>query len=254
MSDTRRRSLERSAFLSGDPGDAARVLVEKLRRGELSRERVEAAAYAGHEAARLVLSPFPDDEHVSNGNPTACNPCMALDRRNYTFVNGGAWHCLKHATEHPDLSLWLSGLGARFGVEAQVAAALGAARAALDPWEDADLARGAGELETEHGIYYIDRRPRMAIEAGEAWLARPCDKFAEKTRRWAVDNFPAGGLTPPVFWWGHAVAAIWSTDDPIALAHSVRISVAGSAEIAGEPAVREAAAAAVRAWALGGDA
>lgn len=60
VSDARLQDIRRSAAL-GDPGAEARLLVEGLRAGLLTRERVELAAYCGHKAARVALGNGPHD-------------------------------------------------------------------------------------------------------------------------------------------------------------------------------------------------
>jgi hypothetical protein len=54
MSDARRRALERDAS-HGDPDAAAALLAERLRAGEVTRERVALAALLGDPAARAVV-------------------------------------------------------------------------------------------------------------------------------------------------------------------------------------------------------
>lgn len=53
MADTRARKLSRAAA-GGDQQAEARGLLERVRRGELARERLELAAYLGHAVARLA--------------------------------------------------------------------------------------------------------------------------------------------------------------------------------------------------------
>lgn len=53
-SDERRRAVERRVAAGGTVEDDARLLVERVRAGELSTERVEAAASLGHLAARML--------------------------------------------------------------------------------------------------------------------------------------------------------------------------------------------------------
>ncbi len=54
MSDTKLRDLERRWEETGSPDDEAAYLLERVRVGDLSRERLELAAYCGHEGARKV--------------------------------------------------------------------------------------------------------------------------------------------------------------------------------------------------------
>lgn len=51
MSDTKLRDLERRWKETGAVEDEAAYLLERVRVGELTRERLELAAYCGHEAA-----------------------------------------------------------------------------------------------------------------------------------------------------------------------------------------------------------
>lgn len=58
MSDQKLRELERRWKETGSPEDEATWLLERVRVGDLTRERLELAAYCGHEGAkRLVQSP-----------------------------------------------------------------------------------------------------------------------------------------------------------------------------------------------------
>lgn len=97
MSDERRRRAERDA--AGDGGDeaAARDLIERLRSGELTRERVALAAYLGDRASCLALDAGPRAEVVTPG-------------------------------------AWARGLAA-FGREAEVRAAIAVAWVVLPEWE-----------------------------------------------------------------------------------------------------------------------
>jgi hypothetical protein len=54
MSDARLRELERRWKESGSPDDEAAHLQERARIGDLTRDRLELAAFCGHEAARKV--------------------------------------------------------------------------------------------------------------------------------------------------------------------------------------------------------
>ncbi len=236
--DNRRRSLERAALSSGSPDDEARVLLEKLRAeppcthcagtgylrrcgpnkfwsdansrmaaadevsgrcsscagtGSLLRARVECAAFAGHEAAVLVVGEVPPP------SPGATGPRLV-----------------------PSLGSWLAGL-ARYGVEAQVAAALGAARAVY------------AKESSGHRFYNAFH----AIEAAEAWLDCPS---AERMETWRLAWTACWGP-------GEALHHTW-----VPRPMRPDLSVLAAAEWIGEPAVREAAAAAVRRWALGGEA
>ena len=55
MTDTKLRELERRWKESGSPEDEAAYLLERVRVGDLEKEKLELAAYCGHEGARLAL-------------------------------------------------------------------------------------------------------------------------------------------------------------------------------------------------------
>ena len=54
MTDIARRTLERMAASTGDVHDEARVMVERLRSGNLPLHKIQAAALCGHSVARVV--------------------------------------------------------------------------------------------------------------------------------------------------------------------------------------------------------
>ena len=56
MSDQRLRELERRWKETNSPDDEAAYLLERVRVGDLPRERLELAAYCGHEGARRATS------------------------------------------------------------------------------------------------------------------------------------------------------------------------------------------------------
>ncbi len=63
MSDARLRELERRWKETGSPDDEAAYLLERVRVGDLTRERLELAAYCGHEGARKATGapdPLPE--------------------------------------------------------------------------------------------------------------------------------------------------------------------------------------------------
>ncbi len=55
MSDARLRELERRWKETQSPDDEAAYLLERVRVGDLTRERLELAAYCGHERARQAI-------------------------------------------------------------------------------------------------------------------------------------------------------------------------------------------------------
>lgn len=74
MSDARLRDLQRIATASGSPSDEARVLTERLRQGSLTRERLELAAYVGHEAARVTSGFYCTCGHAWSAHDDAARP------------------------------------------------------------------------------------------------------------------------------------------------------------------------------------
>jgi hypothetical protein len=118
MADEQLRELARLAE-AGDPNAGGRLIHGRVRAGALDWERVRLAAYLGDTSARVALS---DDA-----------PALVTD-----------------------LGSWLGGLVA-WGREADLRAAIAAARLVVSEWED----------------YCSDDRPRQALEAGEAWALDP---------------------------------------------------------------------------------
>lgn len=57
MSDTKLRDLERRWRETGTVDDEAAYLLERVRVGDLTRERLDLAAYLGHRACRAVCTP-----------------------------------------------------------------------------------------------------------------------------------------------------------------------------------------------------
>ena len=55
MADAKLRDLERRWKETGSPDDEAAYLLERVRVGDLSRERLELAAYCGHEGSRRAV-------------------------------------------------------------------------------------------------------------------------------------------------------------------------------------------------------
>lgn len=121
MADERQRRLER-AGAAGDPEAAAAALGERVRRGELPRERLELAAYLGDPAAARALG-------------AAAPPTFAPSRN-----QGGAW---RDATPHL-WEQWIRGL-ATYAPEAPLLAAAAALRETLSV-ADPKLVGRLGEL------------------------------------------------------------------------------------------------------------
>lgn len=116
MSDANARRAERLAFAEGrDPHDVA-TLTRRLRDGSLARERVELAAYCGHEWAPVVLG---HGSRAATGWPDWLVARMTNDE-------GGPV---------VGMAVWLRGLE-RWGHEVCVRAAVASAREALASHED----------------------------------------------------------------------------------------------------------------------
>ena len=166
------RALERQAEVSGSVADAARVLAERLRRGTLTQERVELAAYVGDEAARLVAG---------------CACASAGDEY--------AWACwCDHGLA---LAPWARGLS-RWGEAACVRVVVAAGRVA---WSSScrclthNTALHSGQCSAHFG----------ALDAAQAWIDCPCEEHralwiearALIQRVWVAG--PADGHTPIVW-------------------------------------------------------
>jgi hypothetical protein len=192
VTDARTRELERAAA-AGDVQAAARTLVEAVRSGRVARDRLELAAYAGHQPAQLALGQ--DDLAVEWHRMTVGEP---------SWVAG-------HAAE---LGPWLESfvLGApgrtyRWTRRDFVEACLGASWEVLRRHEDAnglywdssrvhDGAVGAyvvvgRDLEQPHALPERSSatRTRRAIEAAEGTLGLS-DSAA---RQAVVDPFHGAG-------------------------------------------------------------
>jgi hypothetical protein len=244
MTDVRLRDAERRA-LSGSVDDQTRALTERLRAGTLTRERLELAAFCGHQAAAAGLQPFADDPYVASGEPTACTPCVAESRRNYTFADDGSWWCLKHAHEHHDLKLWLRGLSRWADVGPApgwvlVLASVAAARVAL-PYAERGLVHRDGRPVADDQTFLA---PRRAIQAAEAWLACPCEEH-ERAVVSAGGGSPGSRIT---FYEGPAILLrSWGIKEQWEQA------VFRASELAGESPVLNAIRSSLIEWSLGGE-
>lgn len=153
MTDERLRQLERG-------GERARVLVERLRAGTLTIERLELAAYCGdHDARQVAATGEPEED----------------------------FHEFAHGLE-------------RWGVDVRRRAALAVARRIVGSWEEERLARARRAVRAFEGAITLDatKYPRLAIEAGEAWLACPCD---EHLQRWNAAVYEVGRRLPAESRW-----------------------------------------------------
>jgi hypothetical protein len=58
MTDRRLQAARRAAAATDEPAERARLLLERVRAGQLRRERLELAAFVGHEDARAAVGPM----------------------------------------------------------------------------------------------------------------------------------------------------------------------------------------------------
>lgn len=237
MTDANLRALERAA--QQDPSQRAAYLWERVRRGDLSRERLELAAYCGDEGARSVVNPADlandwghcreDDEQ-----PDHCESC--------------SWWVV-HQVGCPAgrLPAWLQGLS-RWGPEVQVRAGLAAAEVALPVWELSQGFRYQASDDSLRCIYSsrafsarLSRTwaPRRALGAVRAWLEDPSEANRE---RWYQAQW-VGGIPEWVPFCGDRDVGPVET-------HAFVLGVRSAAQATSEPKVREAIQRGLIAWAL----
>jgi hypothetical protein len=201
--------------------------------GSPFRARVELAAYAGSEAARLVVPDVPGGFSLANGQRCAHDPGLSVDRITYPCSTRGC------------STRWLSGLSrwADIGpapgwilVRASVAAARVAPSALRcdDPHSNhPDWQAPSGHRASECGRG-VD--PRRAIEAAEAWLACPCEEHWTARHVAHVEAVHLAWLPPP------------GQD-----AERHRDAIRHAARLAGEAPVLNAIRSSLIEWSLGGE-
>ena len=144
MSDSELRDLERRAAQGERPAEA-KLLLERVRRGELGQDQLQLAAYLEHPAARLAL----EGDELQAG-----------------AAKGGGWvkNLLRRRRDDASqLAEWAQGL-APWGQRLVVRGLLAATRLALPIF--------AAERD--------DLAPSAALEAVASWGACPCRPCAEK--------------------------------------------------------------------------
>jgi len=120
VTDSKLRELERRWKEIGSVEDEARYLLERVRVGDLEREKLELAAYCGHEAAALALTP-------DNPEPADVEDLLALlEQRQRLLLPLFGWSAAAEALPiweraHPEhkapravagmLKAWLRGHG-----------------------------------------------------------------------------------------------------------------------------------------------
>jgi hypothetical protein len=151
MVDHRLRTLARAAATAPDLEREARLLVERVRAGELAPDRVCAAAHVGDVAAAAACD-----------RPPAVLPPLQHWRPEAP-ESSGRLHARPEEAEGPgELEAWAAELW-RACPEAGVRAALACAEAVLGRWVEARL---------------HDHRPQAVLEAVRAWLDEPTDERA----------------------------------------------------------------------------
>lgn len=224
-----------------DPTLRPQLLVARVRAGELAQDRLELAAYVGDVDARAALG-------WEHGEP------LTVDAGKLVQMPVGEW---------------VAGLR-RWDEDAAVHAALVAARVALPSWERGEETCCCGSGYRGHGWgdghsfthvcdYYrnpldpapcecVSPAPRRAVEAAEAWLARPSEESMvawQQARLAAGLDFTMAWLPFPLVVAGVMPGILPARD------RELRNSVTEAAALAGEPAVRAAIRDALTAWALG---
>lgn len=180
MSDTKLRDLERRWRETGTVEDEAAYLLERVRVGDVTRERLELAAQCGHAAARSTL--------VGNLPIVRDNPRKLAEALSEQFGRGAALRIV--------IALGEVLRGARQGGDEHVASALGVTRAALvksspnldrlhGAWSDACgmdvLLRSAAD----HGAVLqllLHRIERLDLKAQALQAIR------DRISRWALDG------------------------------------------------------------------
>jgi len=182
MTDHRLRTLERRYQAGEIPQDDPAWLRERLRSGELDRERVELAAYCGSEGALGLWRSW--DRSMPNHDTGK--------------IANALYRVRKYGVSGCGLPQWLQGL-ARWGNHVMARAALAAGRVALLklPWLDSRPGADGGSR-------YLS--VLRALEAAEAWLECPCEEHREAAL--AHQGRPAGmGVDPrPNWWWAPSLA------------------------------------------------
>jgi hypothetical protein len=104
MSDAKLRDLERRWKETGTVEDEAAYLLERVRVGDLSRERLELAAYCGHEAARRAVGPTAADaaRHADTAEWYAGIRRWGTEPLARGAVAAVAWACTAYKSLRPD--------------------------------------------------------------------------------------------------------------------------------------------------------
>lgn len=168
MTDQRLQALSRAARL--DPAREPELLRERVRAGDLTPERLELAAYCGHEAARKA---------AGHG---CCPRHQALGRDPQEGALARLLCSESPLSVHDPLPAWVRGLS-RWGAETQVRAAVAACEAAWGEWKGSRYCLCMGSninppwrlCPNCGGTGDHDPRPRYALHAARGWLVCPCE-------------------------------------------------------------------------------
>lgn len=224
MSDADLRCLERAAL--ADPAQRPAWLAARLRAGELSRERLELAAYCGDETARALAS-----------LKVVYRVTVLGGASKGTAATGSLWRW--EVADKQDLHTWARGLGT-WGHEVQVRAGLAAALEAFgDPSATRPCFCGVDGVRCESCLTL------RAVDSVRAWLGDP----GEENRK-VCQEFTRHDLHLPG-WIDGVLMAIAGSFRPEHRSGRIQCSVEDAAQATSEQAVREAMQRELIAWALG---
>lgn len=216
MTDTTKRAAERQALSNpADHNAQVRALRAKLQRGEITRDRVDLAAYCGNRVARALVG-----------------------QEGFRFE------------DHLSLEVWTKGLQ-RWGHVVMVRAGLAAAEVACEAHEEATTFGyptpdgGWGE--------HADYGPRQALDAARACLADPSEERRRVCRELFREATRLTGYAPlEERWWLWLLCATFSkawAKGRLWLPLAVR----SAAKAASETQVRKAMQVELSRWALPGE-
>ncbi|MBX3471257.1 MAG: hypothetical protein KF878_30690 [Planctomycetes bacterium] len=192
MSDTRLRELERLWKETGSSDDEAAYLLERVRVGDLTQERLELAAYSGHEGALLCVNVAPPEDLVPWLRGLTA-PNLVLERA----AADCALTALASLPPHEVADLRWETI-----------------RAALAAWADAPGSERAAEFEAANAL--VHGLPLPTAEAEETILALGCvllapvrslasaaaligaRKVKHSVAAFALGHAGSGGVTPGV--------------------------------------------------------
>lgn len=175
MTDSALRQAERAWRRSGAPSDEITYLAARLRTGQISRDRLDLAAYCGHVGAQQLL---------------------AGEMSWWVVYNAHGHRVSPHIPGFDDA--WVRGL-VRWGHEVTVRASVAAAWTAFLSLLCFECRRvGFKRLDCRLCLSTTVIGARRVIEAAEVWLTCPCDLHVhEWNREWLANN--AHGWLPPVW-------------------------------------------------------